>query len=138
MDRCAGARGLEARVPFADHRLLEYVWNVPWALKCKGGVVKHLLRAAGRGWLPDSVLRRAKSPYPKTYDPAYEALLAGRMRDLLASPNEPLHAYVDKAKAEAFLSAPAAHGNPWYGQLMAAPQRVAWFLQFNAWLRGYF
>ena len=138
MDRCGAVSGLEGRVPIADHRVLEYVWNIPWPLKCKDGVVKYMLRAAGRGWLPDSVLWRAKSPFPKTYDPAYEALLAERMRALLASPNEPLHDYVDKAKAEAFLKAPADYGKPWYGQLMAAPQRVGWFLQFNGWLREYF
>ncbi|MDR3314533.1 MAG: asparagine synthase (glutamine-hydrolyzing) [Oscillospiraceae bacterium] len=138
MDRCSMSSCLEARVPFADHRILEYVWNIPWALKYKDDTVKYILRAAGRGWLPDSVLHRPKSPYPKTYHPAYEALLAERMRDLLRSPGEPLHTYVDPKKAEAFLSAPSDYGKPWYGQLMAAPQRIAWFLQFNAWLKQYF
>jgi asparagine synthase (glutamine-hydrolysing) len=138
MDRASMASCLEARVPFADHRILEYVWNIPWGMKYRNAAVKYILRAAGRGWLPDSVLYRAKSPYPKTYNPAYEKLLAERMRDLLASPNEPLHNYVCRKKAEDFLAAPADYGKPWYGQLMAAPQRIAWFLQLNSWLRRYF
>ncbi|MDR1927628.1 MAG: asparagine synthase (glutamine-hydrolyzing) [Oscillospiraceae bacterium] len=138
MDRCSMSACLEARVPFADHRILEYVWNVPWGLKYKNQTVKHLLREAGRGWLPESVLFRQKSPYPKTYHPAFERLLAARMRDVLANPNEPLHTYVDRKKAERFLSAPADYGKPWFGQLMAAPQRVAYFLQVNAWLKKYF
>ncbi|MDR2647918.1 MAG: asparagine synthase (glutamine-hydrolyzing) [Oscillospiraceae bacterium] len=138
MDRCSMSACLEARVPFADHRILEYVWNIPWSIKYKNGVEKSVLREAGRGWLPDSVLWRKKSPYPKTYHPAYENLLKERMRDILASPNEPLHTLIDRAKAEAFLDAPADYGKPWFGQLMAAPQRIAYFLQMNAWLRRYF
>ncbi|MCL2106082.1 MAG: asparagine synthase (glutamine-hydrolyzing) [Oscillospiraceae bacterium] len=137
MERCGAATGVDGRVPFADTRLLEYAWSIPWEMKCKDGVVKNILREAGRGLLPESVRARQKSPFPKIYDPAYERLLAERMRDLLASPNEPVHSYVDKAKAEAFLRAPADYGKPWYGQLMAAPQRVAWFLQLNYWLKAY-
>lgn len=72
MDRTSMHCGLEARVPFADHRIVEYLYNVPWELKCLNGVVKGLLRAAGEGILPDEVLYRRKSPYPKTYDPNYE------------------------------------------------------------------
>ena len=72
MERTSRYSGLEARVPLADHRILEYVWNVPWEMKCPDGLVKGLLRNAGRGRLPDEVLFRRKSPYPKTYHPEYE------------------------------------------------------------------
>jgi len=143
MDCCAGAAGMEARVPFADIRLLEYVWNIPWEMKYQEGHAKYLLRAAGQNrlsgqnLLPDSVLWRKKSPYPKTYHPQYAAILAERLRDILNDPNQPLHRFVDKRKAEEFLKQPPEHGAPWYGQLMAAPQRVAWFLQINAWMRKY-
>ena len=135
MDRMSGA--LCCRAPLADRRLLEYAWNIPWELKCKDGHVKYLLRMAGRGLLPEPVLWREKSPFPKTYNPAYEHLLAARMRDILASPSEPVNALIDRKKAEAFLSAPADYGAPWYGQLMAAPQRIAYFLQLNAWMRAH-
>lgn len=60
MDRTSMHCGLEARVPFADHRIVEYLYNVPWELKCLNGVVKGLLRAAGEGILPDEVLYRRK------------------------------------------------------------------------------
>ncbi len=76
MDRCSMYSGLEARVPFADHRIVEYIWNVPWEMKLAGGVVKGLLRQAGKGLVPDEILYRKKSPYPKTYHPDYEKLLA--------------------------------------------------------------
>jgi asparagine synthase (glutamine-hydrolysing) len=135
MDRMSMLSCLEARVPFADHHILEYVWNIPWALKYKDETVKYVLRMAGQGLLPDGVLWRRKSPYPKTYNPLYEQTLAQRMREILASPNEPVNVLIDRQKAEAFLHAPADYGKPWYGQLMAAPQRIAYLLQVNAWLK---
>ena len=69
MDRASMYSGLEARVPFADHRIIEYVFNVPWEYKCHNGVVKGLLRDSAQGILPDELLYRRKSPYPKTYNP---------------------------------------------------------------------
>ncbi|MDE7013850.1 MAG: asparagine synthase (glutamine-hydrolyzing), partial [Kineothrix sp.] len=83
MDRTSMHVGLEARVPFADHRIIEYAWNVPWHMKYHDGVVKALLRAAGKEHLPKEVLYRRKSPYPKTYDPAYEQLVRWHMRNVL-------------------------------------------------------
>lgn len=76
MDRAGMYSGLEARVPFADYRIVEYIFNIPWDIKCPDGIVKGLLRHAGEGILPKEILWRRKSPYPKTYDPHYEALLA--------------------------------------------------------------
>ena len=70
-DRMSMAVGLEVRVPFCDHRLAEYVWNIPWAFKADGGTAKGILRRALRGVLPDDVLSRRKSPYPKTHNPSY-------------------------------------------------------------------
>ena len=131
---CAAAAGMEARLPFADVPLLEYVWNIPWDMKYREGHAKYLLRMAGRELLPENVLWRKKSPYPKTYHPGYTRLLAGRLREILRDPSQPLHRFVDPKKAEAFLLEPPGHGAPWYGQLMAAPQRIAWFLQINAWM----
>ncbi|HPU58935.1 MAG TPA: asparagine synthase (glutamine-hydrolyzing), partial [Candidatus Avimonas sp.] len=78
MDRASMFSGLEARVPFADHRIIEYVFNIPWEIKFKDGVEKSLLREAGKGLLPEKVLYRKKSPYPKTYHPNYERLLKER------------------------------------------------------------
>lgn len=138
MDRTSMASGLEARVPFADHRIVEYLWNVPWELKCCNNQVKGLLREAGCGLLPEDIRTRKKSPYPKTYHPQYEALLKERLRDILASPSAPLNNYIDSAKAEAFLVSKSDYGRPFYGQLMAGPQLIAYLLQMNYWLEKYF
>ncbi len=137
MDRTSMYSGLEARVPLADHRIIEYVWNVPWEMKCHNGIVKGLLRAAGENHLPEEVLYRRKSPYPKTYDPAYETLLRGEMRKLLEDGNAPICTLVDRKKVERFMESPTDYGRPFYGQLMAGPQLLAYFLQINYWLGKY-
>ena len=137
MDRTSGEWDLTARVPFADYRIIEYLYNVPWEMKARKGVIKGLLRDTGRGLLPDEVLFRKKSPYPKTYDKTYETLLAGRMRELLQDSSSPLLPLLDRKKAEKFLEAPSDYGRPWYGQLMAGPQLMAYLLQVDFWMREY-
>lgn len=137
MDRTSMHVGLEARVPLADHRIVEYVWNVPWNMKCKDGVVKGLLREAAKDYLPDEVLYRRKSPYPKTYDPAYESLLRKELLQLLSNPSAPLCELIDPQKVENYLKTPSDYGKPFYGQLMAGPQLLAYLLQINYWLKKY-
>lgn len=137
MDRTSMHSGLEARVPFADKALVEYIFNVPWEMKAKDGVVKNVLREASRGLLPDEILFRKKSPYPKTYHPGYEALLSNRLKDVLSNTNEPLLQLVDKTKVLQFLDNPKDYGSPWYGQLMAGPQMTAYLLQISYWLKKY-
>ena len=131
MDRTSMYSGLEARVPFADHRIIEYLWNVPWEMKAKDNVVKNLLRQAGRGKLPDEILFRRKSPYPNTYDKAYETLLAGKVRDILEDTSSPILQFIDREKTLRFLSSPSDYGKPWYGQLMA------YVIQIDFWMRQY-
>lgn len=137
MDRTSMASGLEARVPFADHRILQYVYNIPWDMKSRNGQTKSLLVEAGKQFLPHQVLYRKKSPYPKTYDPSYETLLKDRLLAVLADSNAPLHVLVDTKKINAFLNTPSDYGKPWYGQLMAGPQMIAYLLQINYWLTKY-
>lgn len=137
MDRCSMYSGLEARVPFADHRLAEYVFNVPWSMKYYNSVVKSLLRESCKGLIPDEILYRRKSPYPKTYDPGYESLLAKKLIEVIEEPTSPLLQFVDKAKIYFFINTPSDYGSPWYGQLMAAPQLIAYMLMINDWLLKY-
>lgn len=137
MDRTSMYSGLEARVPFADHRIVEYLWNVPWEMKAKDGVVKGLLREAGRGLAPDEILFRRKSPYPKTYDPAYEGMLGKQLLEHIEQGTAPILQFIDKEKTRQFLSSPSDYGKPWFGQLMAGPQMVAYYLQMNGWMEKY-
>ncbi|MFJ4787698.1 asparagine synthase (glutamine-hydrolyzing) [Streptomyces sp. NPDC088794] len=95
-DRASMAVGLEVRVPFCDHRLVEYVYNAPWALKSFDGREKSLLREATADVLPQSVYDRVKSPYPSTQDPKYAAALQDQAKDLLARPAHPVFDLVDR------------------------------------------
>ncbi len=137
MDRASMYSALEARVPFADHRIVEYVFNVPWDMKYRGGIEKSLLREACKDLLPEKLLFRKKSPYPKTYNPNYERLLAQKFSEIINNPNSPIMSFTDKKKALSFMDAPAEYGKPWFGQLMAAPQLMAYMIQVNYWLEKY-
>ncbi|GHU87804.1 hypothetical protein FACS1894202_02760 [Clostridia bacterium] len=122
-------------MPFCDHRIAEYLYNTPWEFKNHKGREKGLLREALSGVLPDGVLWRKKSPYPKTRHPAYTRAVSDLLRDLLNSPNEPIFALADRAALSSLLSADG--DTPWYGQLMTVPQTIAYFLQMNHWMKTY-
>ena len=88
-----------------------------------------------KDWLPEEILWRKKSPYPKTHHPAYLRIVSERLRELLRSPNAPLLDLVDKSALEQLLD--AQNPQPWYGQLMTTPQTIAYMLQINYWLEKY-
>ena len=132
------AAGLEVRVPFCDHHLVEYVWNIPWAMKAMNGQRKQVLRDAAEGLLPEELLRRPKSPYPKTHDPLYEQLVRARLLTILDDRDAPIHSLVDeKALRAGLLSDAGDYGKPWFGQLMAGPQMLAYLIQINEWMSRY-
>ncbi|MCB5912283.1 asparagine synthase (glutamine-hydrolyzing) [Streptomyces pinistramenti] len=98
-DRASMAVGLEVRVPFCDHRLVDYVFNTPWSMKTFDGREKSLLRAATRDVLPDLVADRVKSPYPSTQDPRYNEALRAELKELAADRNAPVQPLLDGAAA---------------------------------------
>lgn len=136
-DRTTMASGLEVRVPFADHRLIQYIYNTPWEYKYHNNTVKGLLRDAAAGLLPDEVLYRRKSPYPKTYNPVYEKMLKEHLTEILNTPDSPLLSLVDTDSVKKLMSGESDYGKPWFGQLMAAPQIFAYLIQVNFWLEKY-
>ena len=89
-DRMSMYSGLEVRVPFCDYRIAEYLYSVPWKYKDYRNQEKGLLREAMRGVLPDEVLWRRKSPYPKTWNPSYLAAVSAELRGVLADPAAPI------------------------------------------------
>ena len=124
---------VEVRVPFADHRILEYVFNVPWAIKYGNGVEKALLRHAMEGYLPERILWRKKSPYPKTHNPAYEQLVRRMLSERLQK-NGFLVAHIDRRRLAELLE---GENVTWFGQLMARPQLLAWLVQLDIWFEKY-
>ncbi|MBL1083106.1 asparagine synthase (glutamine-hydrolyzing) [Streptomyces actinomycinicus] len=103
-DRLSMAQGLEVRVPYCDHRLVEYAFGTPWALKSFDGREKSLLRAIGTGLAPDSVLHRPKNHYPATHHPDYNRGLQNLARDALAA--EQVRALADETRIKPFLDVP--------------------------------
>ncbi|MEV5650675.1 asparagine synthase (glutamine-hydrolyzing) [Nocardia sp. NPDC052254] len=95
-DRASMAVGLEVRVPFCDHRLVEYVYNTPWSLKTFDGREKSLLRHAAKHVLPESVAARVKSPYPSTQDPGYAAALQQQAKEIAAAGDAPVFELIDR------------------------------------------
>jgi asparagine synthase (glutamine-hydrolysing) len=134
-DRMSMYCSLEVRVPFCDYRIAEYLYGVPWAFKDSQGREKGLLREAVRGLLPDEVLLRKKSPYPKTFHPEYTTLVGTELARILDNPAAPLHGLIDKMAVREMLEGESPW--PWYGQLMRRPQTMAYLLQVNHWLEHY-
>ncbi len=137
-DRMSMYSGLELRVPFCDHRLVEYVWNVPWEYKNYKDREKGLLRKALEGILPDEVLWRKKSPYPKTHNPNYIEVLRTLTLMMLDDTSSPLLPFINKQNVrELALTVTRETNIAWFGQLMNAPQLMAYLLQVNYWLKVY-
>ncbi len=134
-DRMSMYHSLEVRVPFCDYRIAEYLYAVPWEYKDRNGKEKGLLRCAMDGVLPQEVLWRKKSPYPKTFDPKYEALIRARLHALLQEHDAPIFALIDPQALQTCITGESEW--PWYGQLMRRPQTMAYFLQLDFWLRHY-
>lgn len=134
-DRMSMYHSLEVRVPFCDHRIAEYLYAVPWEYKDFRGVEKGLLRYAMEGFLPQEILWRKKSPYPKTHDPAYMTLVSTMMEKLLTQKDAPLWNIVSPAAVKQLFVCEDPW--PWYGQLMRTPQTIAYLLQLNFWLEHY-
>lgn len=132
-DRMSMYWGLEVRVPFCDHRIVEYLYRVPWEYKDYLGREKGLLREAMSSWLPEEVLWRKKSPYPKTHNPSYTAAVRERLREELSQTRCPVLDILDRGEIGRLME----HGDhvQWYGQLMNDPQIMAYIIQINHWLK---
>lgn len=137
-DRMSMAAGLEVRVPYCDHRLVQYVWNIPWEIKTTGGREKGILRKALEGILPEDVLYRKKSPYPKTHNPNYLTAVRSEMLSILDDPSSPILPLIDSGKIRSIAASEESSSNlPWFGQLMSGPQLFAYLSQVNHWLKTY-
>ena len=137
-DRMAMYNGFEIRVPFCDYRLAQYVWNIPWEIKALNGREKGLLRYICKDFLPDEIVNRKKSPYPKTHNPTYLAKVRGMLSEIMKDKNAPINNLLNR---DYILEILETNGNafkrPWFGQLMTGPQLMAYLCQVNMWLERY-
>ncbi len=137
-DRMSMANSLEVRVPFADYRIVEYAFNIPSNIKLLDGREKGLLRKSLEGILPDSIIYRKKSPYPKTHNPIYTDMVCNIMTKILDDKSSPILEIIDKDKVREIVNTKGtAYKTPWFGQLMTGPQMIAYLIQMNNWLSEY-
>lgn len=134
-DRMSMYSGLEVRVPFCDYKIAEYMYSVPWEIKDLKGREKGLLRTAMEGLLPESILWRKKSPYPKTHNPAYLEAVKNILREVLSNENSPIFQIIKRSALEELLITERAE--PWYGQLMTTPQTIAYMIMLNYWMKKF-
>jgi len=129
---------LEVRAPFADHRLVEYTYNIPREMLFYGDREKGLLRTAMQGVMPEEILWRKKSPYPKTFHPAYTGRVTEMLRSYLNDKELRLSEFLDVAAIKVLVETEGrSFTRPWFGQLMTGPQLIAYLVQLEYWLRVY-
>lgn len=137
-DRMAMYNGFEIRVPFCDYKLAEYVWNIPWEMKALNGREKGLLRYAMKDVLPDEIIERKKSPYPKTWNPNYLSAVKSKLYSIVNKKDSPINNILNKQYILEILESDGkAFTRPWFGQLMTGPQLMAYLCQVNMWLEKY-
>lgn len=137
-DRMTMANGFEIRVPFCDYRLVQYMYNVPWEMKAYKGREKGLLRYVMKDYLPEEVVNRKKSPYPKTHNPTYLNKVKQMLTDIMKDLNSPINNLLNREYILEILNTDGkAFSRPWFGQLMTGPQLMAYLCQVNMWLEKY-
>ncbi len=129
-DRMSMASALEVRVPFCDHRLVEYLFNTPWALKNHGGSRKAVLRSAVSDLLPEQIVQRPKSMYPSAVDDFFDAAVRRRARALLDN-GSVVGEFVDRVRVEALIDGTSARP-PWLQRLS-----LAYLDQIDRWLASF-
>ena len=129
---------IECRVPFANAKLIEYVYNVPWRYLYVEGKEKALLRDAFKNELPKEILERKKNPYPKTHSPVYTELVCQLLKESLEDQDSILYKLFDKDKLNDLIETKgASFSYPWFGQLMMGPQLIAYLYQIHLWGKIY-
>lgn len=136
-DRCSMYNGLEVRVPFCDYRIVSYAYNMPWEYKALGGREKGIVREAFSDLLPETIAWRKKSPYPKTHNPLYFKLTSEGAMRVLEDKTSPLRYYLKESGVKEIIENPDEISSPWYGQLMRAPQILAYIVQLDHWFKEY-
>lgn len=135
-DRCSMYSGLEVRVPFCDYRIVDYAFNMPWELKAYNSREKGIVRKAFENILPYEICYRKKSPYPKTHNPIYTKIVSDRVSKILEKKTQ-LNELLSKSGIFEIIENPNNISSPWYGQLMRAPQILAYIIQLDFWFERY-
>lgn len=137
-DRMTMRGKIEARVPFADTRLIEYLWNLPWEYKFHNNTEKGILRDAYKDLLPQEIVNRKKNPYPKTHNPKYTKIVTKLLKKRLKNKNSILYKLFDREELNKLIETKGeSFDSPWFGQLMTGPQLLAFLYQLDIWANIY-
>ena len=88
-DRMSMASSLELRVPFLDHKVVEFAFRLPSRLKIRGNTPKYLLKKYMAPMLPPAIINRAKKGFPVPVNSWFRNDLAGFAREILLDPAGP-------------------------------------------------
>ena len=137
-DRMTMRGSIEARVPFADTKLIEYLWNLPWKYKFHNNTEKGILRDAYKDLLPKEIVTRKKNPYPKTHNPKYTKIIIKLLKKRLKNKKSILYKIFDKEELNRLVETKGeSFSSPWFGQLMTGPQLLAFLYQLDIWAKKY-
>ena len=137
-DRMTMRGKIEARVPFADTRLIEYLWNLPWEYKFHNNTEKGILRDAYKDLLPQEIVNRKKNPYPKTHNPKNTKIVTKLLKKRLKNKNSILYKLFDREELNKLIETKGeSFDSPWFGQLMTGPQLLAFLYQLDIWANIY-
>lgn len=136
-DRMTMGATIEARVPFADTKLIEYLWNIPFSYKYRNNTEKFILREAFKDVLPDEITNRKKNPYPKTHNPVFLKSVKELLSERLKNKNSILYKIFNIDEINKLLNDDNDYDVPWFGQLMTKPQLIAYLYQFDLWVEKY-
>ena len=136
-DRMSMYSGLEVRVPFCDYRIVEYAYNMPWEMKAYDGREKGIVRKAFEDILPESICWRKKSPYLKTHNPVYMKIVSNKVLEILNKKDSVFGQLLNREGILDIMEHPDEIETPWYGQLMRAPQIMAYIIEMEYWFRKY-
>jgi asparagine synthase (glutamine-hydrolysing) len=108
VDNMTMAWGLEARVPFLDHELVELAASMPPEMKLRSDG-KHILKSIARGRIPDAVIDRPKGYFPVPALKYVEGEFLAFMREILSSDRCRQRGLYNPAYVEKMLSEPDKH-----------------------------
>lgn len=136
-DRMTMGSSLEVRVPFCDKELVEFLYNVPFKYKYKSKIEKKLLRDAYKDIVVKDVIKRKKSPYPKSNSSKYNEMVKKLLRECLEDKNSILYELFDINKINELINMEEELTEPWYGQLMRKTALMAYLYQIDYWYKKY-